>query len=304
MKAANGLVHPRLSIGRFSFSVSDAEFLEVYTDEDLFQSTGVRIAFTGRQGGFSTGAYASLNLGSQVGDTYNTVLRNRYRLAAALGFEDYPLAVPRQIHGDHLTVLTEVTVPTAWIDDLNAGADGIIIEQVPVAALLCFADCASVIMVAPSGIFAVVHAGWRGVMASIAPVALTQLAARTQCLPADCNVYVGPHIRSECFEVSTELADRFVNRFGSASAPDSRHVSLIEALRTDLVEHGANSARIADCAVCTACHPDQFFSYRLQQGICGRHGAFAARRVLQPTDTNGSQADTSGLSALLSDYAC
>ena len=52
------------------------------------------------------------------------------------------------------------------------GADGIIVSAHEVGALLCFADCMPVIIVLPTGRFAVVHAGWRGIENEISAKAL------------------------------------------------------------------------------------------------------------------------------------
>ena len=73
------------------------------------------------------------------------------------------------------------------------------------AALLCYADCVPVIIVSPTGRFAVVHAGWRGVDNLISVKAVRSMAyADEALLGADAastyNVYIGPHIGPECFE--------------------------------------------------------------------------------------------------------
>ena len=40
---------------------------------------------------------------------------------------------------------------------------------------------------------------------------------------------------------------------------------------------GVVAERIADLDACTVCNNQEFFSYRAQDGVCGRHGAFAVR---------------------------
>ena len=69
----------------------------------------MRIAFSGRAGGVSEGAYSSLNVGGHVGDAAQAVQENRRRLAEALGAGGLPLVVPKQVHG---TALVDVTVRT------------------------------------------------------------------------------------------------------------------------------------------------------------------------------------------------
>lgn len=275
------LPKPHVSARRFG-----ARCVSMLTDDALFEACGIRIAFTGREGGVSEGQYAALNLGTHVDDDPAAVERNRRIVLEALGAPDAALVVPNQVHGDVL-----VPVPTADAAALDAartraaaGADGIVVHAPQVAALLCFADCVPVIIASPTGRFAVVHAGWRGVMNGIAAAAARALAqadapALGPAAARGYNVYLGPHIHAECFEVSAELAVRFADRFGGACVPEARHVDLHEALAAGLAEAGIDRARIADAGVCTRCHLDRYFSYRATGGACGRHGAVAFREA-------------------------
>ena len=64
---------------------------------------GVRAAMSLRDGGVSAAPWASLNLGSAVGDDAETVAENRARFAAALGARPVWL---RQVHGVQVRRLT------------------------------------------------------------------------------------------------------------------------------------------------------------------------------------------------------
>lgn len=142
--------------------------------------------------------------------------------------------------------------------------------------MLCFADCVPVIVVSPRRTFAVVHAGWRGVMARIAESAVKRVCERDDVEPSCLNVYIGPHIHACHFEVGEDLACRFANEFGPSVLTDDRHVSLSAALRCGLISLGVDERRIADAGVCTVCDGGKrYFSYRASGGRCGRHAAFA-----------------------------
>ena len=274
-KTTRELALPRLDTGRFAS-------LEVLTDEPLFRQTGVRIAFTGRAGGVSEGPYASLNLGDHVDDDLACVLENRRRVSAALGAADAPLIVPRQVHGDAvLTVANPADAPAVQAR-AGEGADGIVVACAGVASLLCFADCMPVIAVAPSGAFAVVHAGWRGVMAEIAAKSVRELVEAdrmrgVETLPSQVNVYLGPHIHAECFETSEDIHRQFTERFGTGCSAGARHIDLAAAQRESLARAGVAPERVVDAGVCTVCSNEAYFSYRALGGVCGRHGAFAFR---------------------------
>lgn len=268
---------PCLTEGRFAS-------IPVLTDERLFERTGVRIAFTSRAGGVSLPPYDSLNLGSHVGDDLASVERNREILLEALGAKGAPLIVPNQVHGDVVVRVSDAAeVPDARARS-QEGCDALLVEAAEVAALLCFADCMPVVIASPSGRFAVVHAGWRGVMSEIAAKALKELSSadRQAGLPGDpasFNVYLGPHIRSECFETSEEIHARFTEKFGGSCSAGYRHIDLSVAQRTSLQRAGASAERVCDAGVCTVCNAGEYFSYRAQGGVCGRHGAFAFRAL-------------------------
>ena len=264
---------PHLTKGRFAS-------LEVITDEALFECTGVRIAFTERAGGASEGPFASLNLGDHVGDDPVRVARNRAIVAEAFGIAPENLVVPRQVHGSRIVRIGESSAEAVAHarEESSAGADGLAVEASDVAALLCYADC---VLVSPSGRFVVVHAGWRGVVNGIAEDAVRLLSRLDKedglgATASRTNVYLGPHIHSECFETGEDVRAQFVDRFGSACAPDRTHVDLGAALRTGLAREGVE--RVCDAGVCTVCDNDRFFSHRAQNGTAGRHGAFAVRK--------------------------
>lgn len=281
MVATEQLPIPQMTARRFG-----ARCLPALTDEALYERTGVRIAFTGREGGVSLAPYASLNLGNHVGDEPEAVERNRALLLEALDAADVPLVVPSQVHGNEVVSIDAAS--SEAIDEARvaarAGADALVVAAPDVAALLCFADCVPVVIVSPTGRFAVAHAGWRGVENGVAAKAVRALArADAAELGPDAagtyNVYVGPHIHASCFETGADVRDRFATRFGPACIPDERHVDLLEALTLGLEEAGVARERVADAGVCTVCAHDEYFSYRAEGGVCGRHGAVAFRKA-------------------------
>lgn len=261
-----------------------ARRIPLLSDDPLFRQTGVRIAFSGREGGVSSAPFDTLNLGSHVSDDATAVERNRALLLQALGAPDASLIVPNQVHRtDGVTVSSrDAATLQAAREAASKGADYLVVEPCGIAALLCFADCASVIIVSPTGRFAVAHAGWRGAVAGIASQAASALAARDEAAldgaaAQEYNAYIGPHIHAECFECGEDVVGQFVEAFGGQAAPDARHVDLATAIRIDLMRAGLSSERIIDSGICTRCDSVSYYSYRASGGVCGRHGAVALR---------------------------
>lgn len=259
--------------------------LSFLTDEALFGAAGVRMGFTRRAGGASEPPYDSLNLGSHVGDSLAAVQENRRRLLDAAGLGGTELLCLNQVHGDNvLRVFGPQELPQVR-EEAEAGADGAAVAAPDVTALLCFADCTPVIVVSPTGSFAVAHAGWRGALAGIpakAVRAVEALDARrgAPAAPGTFNAYIGPHIMKECYECGEEFVGRFVERFGAPCAWEGTHLDLDAAVRASLAEACVAPERVASAGECTACHPEWYFSYRVSGGTCGRHGAFAGRKEL------------------------
>lgn len=278
------LAFPRLSLAT---SGSGVRFL---TDAALEAACGVRMGFTERAGGLSSGAYASLNLGRFAGEGEAAARANMGRLMEAVGCADAALLNPQQVHGSDMVLVLDAAPETVEAADAaaQAGADALVVDALDVFALLGFADCVPVVMVSPTGAFAVAHAGWRGTRARIVSKVLTALA-ELSCAEgafsdvaeaaAACNIYIGPYIHSECFEVSADVHGLFCDEFGDAVCPDASHVDLGAAIRSDAEGAGADARRIADADACTVCNGDRFFSYRASGGVCGRHGAFAVRKA-------------------------
>ncbi len=251
-----------------------------HTDRALLAATGICAGFLERSGGTSAGTFESLNLSTAVGDDADAVQANRLLVAKLLADdESFPFVIPRQVH-ETTIIEIDAASPTTLAEareSAEAGADGILVGTSGVGALLNFADCVPVIIAAPDKSFAVVHAGWRGVYASIAPLAVRRFVGRGM-EAADLNVYIGAYIHAECFEVSDEVHRQFREKFGEGCVYDDRHIDLGWALKRDLSNVGIVGERIADMDVCTVCDQERFFSFRGTDGVCGRHGALAFRK--------------------------
>ena len=238
---------------------------------------GVTFAFTERSGGVSKGSFSSLNLGSTCGDDVHAVAENRLRMLDALNIRHLSdrLVCPNQVHGDNVAVISRSGLsPHEAQRYVLQGVDAIVCLERDVPVLLCAADCVLVVLVS-EGAFAVIHSGWRGSLARIAGKTLRQMVEVSGCEVAKVRAYVGPHIGVSEYEVSLELAGKFVAEFGTAVVSGKRNLDLGEAVVAALIDEGMERSCICQVAESTASHTDRFFSYRKANGVCGRHGAVA-----------------------------
>ena len=266
---------------------------------------GTRIAFTTRLHGVSQPPFDGLNLGDHVNDDPVAVEQNRRLLLSAFDCrvptdsvapdandkEIDPVIVsgdtfvtdvfylnPVQVHGDNVVVCEGTAgMNQAW-SEIREGADAVVVAGADVPVILCFADCVPVIAVAPSGDFAVIHAGWRGVVQEISAKALTALAEYSSYDVSTFNVYIGPYIHACHFEIGGEAVEKFRGLFGEDVFTDASHVDMSRALRKTFERVGVDPERVCDVDKCTVDNQDLFFSYRGAQGVCGRHGAFAVAK--------------------------
>ncbi|MDA8271677.1 MAG: polyphenol oxidase family protein [Actinomycetota bacterium] len=125
------------------------------------------------------------------------------------------------------------------------------------------ADCAPVALTSAEGIFAAVHAGWQGVSKGVLPEAA---AAMRSMGASEISAYVGPCIRSECYEfkgpelweISRELGGSVVGR----TSWDTVSLDLLEAVRRSLAKAGVGNVEASQA--CTACG-DEYYSFRARQ---------------------------------------
>ena len=110
-----------------------AEFIAV---PDLAVPNG----FFTRNGGVSTGPFASLNCSLSGQDARDHVLENRARVARALGADPAALVGLTQVHG-----ADTVTVTHAWPPGAGPRADACVTNQPGIALGIVTADCAPVL---------------------------------------------------------------------------------------------------------------------------------------------------------------
>jgi YfiH family protein len=202
--------------------------------------------FTTRRGGVSEGPYASLNLGLWTDDDAGRVRDNRERLRAAVGAER--LAQGRQVHG------TRVVVDGQGIEE----ADGQVISDPGLAAIVLVADCLPVALAGPERV-GVVHAGWRGLASGVLEEGVAACGAVAAA--------IGPGIGPCCYEVGDDV--RAVFGTGEPTLD-------LKAIARSRLE-AAGVGEVHDCGLCTSCDAERFFSHRRDRGVTGRQAGLAWR---------------------------
>ncbi|MGH8539988.1 MAG: peptidoglycan editing factor PgeF [Stenotrophobium sp.] len=221
-------------------------------------------AVTTRAGGVSLGPYATLNLGTHVGDDPARMAQNRERLCRALGLAQEPFWL-NQVHG------TRVLRLPAESGAAEAGADAACATQAGIACVVLTADCLPVLFCDDAGsAVAVAHAGWRGLCAGVLENTVQAMALP----PRNLMAWLGPAIGPRAFEVGTEVREAFMRRDAAAAAcflPGSmqnKYLADLYALAR-LRLAGVGVARVYGGGLCTYTDARRFYSYR-REPVNGR----------------------------------
>ena len=252
---------------------------------------GVHALMTTRHGGSSHAPWDSMNLGDHVGDAAQHVAANRQLLrdaAAQLAQRPVQAVFLQQVHGCDALVLQPGSADGQAFDACVSTTAG-------VACTIMVADCLPVLLAHRGGrAVAAAHAGWRG----LAGVAGEGVLERTwqayaqalgqqpdALLAAQTQVWLGPCIGPQAFEVGAEVREVFAQSMPGAlacfrpSGNAGRWWADLPALaRLRLGALGLQQVYGNDGSDpwCTVTHPSQFFSHRRDAAVLGSTGRMAA----------------------------
>jgi len=243
-----------------------------YVASPLLQERPVAHGFLTRVGGVSSGAYESMNFDGRDTDPAANVERNRALFNAAFGVEKGRLVTVSQVHGK------EVLVIEGRLPDRPVEADAIVTAQSGVAIGMMTADCQPVLLYDPvNKAVGAVHAGWKGAALGIVVETVMKMAELYGTDPAVLVASVGPCIGPCCYKVGWNVLDEYMARHREADCfkeKDGLRMDITLANTLQLLGVGVRKENISDDAICTACNPELFFSYRKDGGRTGRQLSF------------------------------
>ncbi|MDX2225637.1 MAG: polyphenol oxidase family protein [Verrucomicrobiae bacterium] len=145
-----------------------------------------------------------------------------------------------QTHGDGSVYVDGNTLSPVPV------VDGLFTDRPGVALGIHVADCAPVYVYdARTPAIALIHSGRKGTEADIVGKTLDRMMGRFGSGPSDYRVFIGPCIHACHYE--TDIAPM---------------------IQDQCRQRGIG--QVADSGICTACHPDRYYSYRMEQGRTGR----------------------------------
>ncbi|OAN53985.1 peptidoglycan editing factor PgeF [Magnetospirillum moscoviense] len=165
----------------------------------------IRHAFFTREGGVSTGIYASLNCGPGSNDEPSAVAENRSRAMAMLNLPDKALVTVHQAH-----TAESILVDAPFASDSRPVADGMVTTRPGLALGILTADCAPVLFAdRKGGVIGAAHAGWKGALAGILDNTLARMAEQG-AKAKNVVAAIGPCIGQRSYEVGPDFPAAFL----------------------------------------------------------------------------------------------
>jgi len=212
----------------------------------------IHAATTLRTGGVSVMPYDSLNPATHVGDDADCVRENRHRIKTMLALPAEPVWL-EQTHSN-------LAIDAGQSNTVQQ-ADASVTNVAGVVCAVMTADCLPLLICSNDGKkIAAIHAGWKGLLASIISNTLAALAT------TDVLVWLGPAIGADCFEVGAEVRTAFVEKFAPFTAgftQTSEHkylANIYQLARIELAARGVEAVYGGD--FCTFTDTERFYSYR------------------------------------------
>lgn len=254
--------------------------IELLQVGNLEEEIGIGVFFANRMGGKSRGHCESLNLSFSVGDNYHDVLANRRTVAKAIGVNISDWVLAQQVHRSSVWEVGKLERGRGGRDSWSAlpRSDALVTAEGGIALGVLTADCLPLALVSPEPkAIAMIHAGWRGMLCGVVENSILRLEKIAKCKSEEILGVVGPHIASCCFEVGPQVAEKFMERFGSECVigddEDTTKLDLGKACLSELEGLGVRRENTFVSEICTCCDPS-YFSFRCAGGETGRQGGF------------------------------
>jgi YfiH family protein len=225
------------------------------------KAPGITHGFFGREGGVSSGIYASLNCGPGSHDDAQAVMKNRRRVAQALA-PDIRLVSLSQVHSATVHMLTRD--PTQ-ADGARLEGDAMVTSTKGLGLSILTADCAPVLLAdREARVIGAAHAGWKGAAGGVLEAVVAAME-KLGAAKARIQAAIGPCISRDNYEVGQDFRDRFSAAGDGAFFVPARRPG---HYRFDLQGYAARRLRAAGIGAvetvgaCTYPEQNGFFSFR------------------------------------------
>lgn len=245
------------------------------------QIEGITHLFTTRLGGVSEGIFDSMNLSYSRGDNKEAVDENYRRIASVLGCRMEDIVCSDQTHTTNIRKVTAADKGKGVTKERDyTDVDGLVTNEPGLVLATFYADCVPLYFADPvKKVIGLAHSGWRGTVGRIGEKMIEKMEQEYGCHRKDIMAAIGPSICQDCYEVSEDVAEQFLQEFGSGVLADGRaegkyQLDLWKANEMVFLQAGLLPENITVTDICTCCNDKLLFSHRASQGRRGNLGAF------------------------------
>jgi len=199
------------------------------------------------------------------------IVQNRKKFLNNFNIDIKDLVCMKQVHSSNIYKASRADRAKGALDAKSRiyGFDAMITDEPGIALCVFTADCMPVFLYdKKKNTAAIVHAGWRGTQAQITEKSVEELVSNFKADPKDILAALGPCIQKCCYKICPDVAEQFersVSKIG-----EEYFLDLAEENTKQLLDAGLLKDNIYDCAMCTSCRNDLFFSYRNEGAKAGR----------------------------------
>lgn len=211
------------------------------------------------------------NFADYVGDSEDG-LRDRREIFCAR-FEGRKVVILKQVHGDDIVEVKADSVQKSSGGFYLAGeADGMTTNKEGVVLAIQTADCAAVLLYDPRfRAVSALHAGRKGAGLNILSKCVSKMSALYGSKANELIMAVSPHVRGCCYELPAEMAAEFEIYENAVTKKEAKtYLDIAAVLKAQAAALGIKNENIHIVNDCTSCKNDLYFSYRAENGRCGR----------------------------------
>ncbi len=235
--------------------------------------------FSTRLGGVSKEYLGSMNLSFTRGDERANVLENHKRFAKALGYDENKLVFSNQVHLTNFYKVTDKDAGKGITKESDIlEIDGLVTNEPGIPLITFYADCVPLFFYDPvKKVIAMAHSGWKGTVERIGAKMVSYMEEEYGCQAQDIICAIAPSICQNCYEVSEDVALRFIKVFGDGYGKELLYkkengkyqLNLHKACEITLLEAGILAEHMDITDICTCCNPKFLFSHRASNGMRG-----------------------------------
>lgn len=222
----------------------------------------LKFFMSAKTGGFSAPPYY-LNMSFSVGDDEENVKKNRLLFYNVIKIDRHRIAQPKQIHSDTVKIADN----PGYYDD----CDALVTNKKELFLSISVADCVPIFLFdSVNKVIAAIHSGWQGSEKRILTKTVESMKNNYYCKSHNIFAHIGYSAGSCCYEVGSEVAQKFDKSFLRTKSDSKFFLDLKEYNKFLLLETGIPENQIEVSPFCTICNPSFLHSYRRDGNRSGR----------------------------------